>query len=182
MAEETLIEGYCERCLEDDFECRCLCETMEWCIECDCHCILRNAVGKEDLDSIDTYLEMLSKAGGILHNWGINDNGSFLCGLEFLEITDTLDEYGMDIQELDAEIRKLSNEWQEIDDRLYEMMKDYPWNYDEKDRASIKKEKSYIINEIERLEKIQRYYNERKNTFHWKCYLIFKKHKHEYVF
>ena len=182
MADETLIEGYCERCLEDDIECHCLCETMEWCIKYDCHCILRNAVGKEDLDRINTYLEMLSKAGGILDmDWRMYDC-NFLCGLEFLEITDTLREYRMDIQELDAEIQKLNNEWQELYDSLYNDDTWVPWDYDEKDRESKKEEKRYISQEIQKLEKIRRYYNERKNTFQWKCYLIFKKHNAEYVF
>lgn len=63
MADDTLIEGHCERCLEDGDECDCLCETMEWCIENDCHCLLNDAVAKEDLDRIDTYLEMHSKSG-----------------------------------------------------------------------------------------------------------------------
>lgn len=135
MADDTLIEGHCERCLEDGDECDCLCETMEWCIENDCHCLLNDAVAKEDLDRIDTYLEMHSKVGGTLDDWNIYSSGVFLCGLEFMEITDTLRKNRINIEEA-----------------------------------------------IEHFEKIRGYYNQWKDTFHWKCYLTFKKHRAEYVF
>jgi hypothetical protein len=125
MAEETLIEGYCERCLEDDFECRCLCETMEWCIECDCHCILRNAVGKEDLDRIDTYLEMLSKGENVLTYPSFSIYDLIVVDERFVSIINKHAQGEIHAKDIDLGI---------------------------------------------------------KNTFQWKCYLIFKKHKHEYVF
>lgn len=180
MADETLIEGHCHRCLEHYDECNCLCETIELCIENKCHCILNDAVKKENLDRIDVYLDTLSKVGGTLDDWKIYSSGAFLCGLEFMEITDTLREWRMDIQELDAEIQKLHNEWQELYDILYELKdfeEDTYW-----ERECKKEEKSYISQKIQKLEKIRGYYNERKDTFHWKCYLIFKKYKAEHVF
>jgi len=125
MAEETLIEGYCEGCVEYVHECDCLCETMEWCIENDCHCLLNNAVAKEDLDRIDTYLEMHSKGENVFTYPSFSIYDLIVVDERFVSII---------IKHAQGEIHA-----KDIDLGI-------------------------------------------KNTFQWKCYLIFKKHKAEYVF
>jgi len=126
MADETLIEGYCERCLEDGDECDCLCETMEWCIKYDCHCILSNAIAKEDLDRIDTYLEMHSKVGGDIFRYpSFSIYDLIVVDERFVSIIIKHAQGEIHVKDIDLGI---------------------------------------------------------KNTFQWKCYLIFKKHNAEYVF
>jgi hypothetical protein len=160
----------CPRCLKDDYGCNCICESDKDCVQRDCYCRLNDALVKEDLPKVDSYLAECSThkrvfdtswKGWCIYTYTRNDE-------KFIKVVKSLDEYKSSIEGIDDIIHDLEDKIVRLDCC--------------KHREVHCKAEYELTQEIDNLSLVQRYYAEIKDTYSWNLYLTFKKYKMEYVF